>query len=94
MFVLHGCPGVGKTFTAESVADHIERPLYILNSGELGIEPQEVEENLNKALMLAVAWNAILLIDEADVFLEQRSVQDLQRNCLVSLGLLARAVLA
>lgn len=85
--MLHGCPGVGKTFTAESVADHIERPLYILNSGELGIQPQEVEENLNKALMLAVAWNAILLIDEADVFLEQRSVQDLQRNCLVSLFL-------
>lgn len=87
VFVLHGVPGVGKTFTAESVADHIERPLYVLNSGELGIEPQEVEENLNKALMLAVAWNAILLIDEADVFLEQRSVQDLQRNCLVSLFL-------
>lgn len=87
VFVLHGCPGVGKTFTAESVADHIERPLYILNSGELGIQPKEVEDNLNKALMLAVAWNAILLIDEADVFLEQRSTQDLQRNCLVSLFL-------
>lgn len=87
VFVLHGCPGVGKTFTAESVADHIERPLYILNSGELGIEPKDVEENLNNALMLAVAWNAILLIDEADVFLEQRSVRDLQRNCLVSLFL-------
>lgn len=87
VFVLHGCPGVGKTFTAESVADHIERPLYILNSGELGIEPSQVEENLGKALMLAVAWNAILLVDEADVFLEQRSTQDLQRNCLVSLFL-------
>lgn len=87
VFVLHGCPGVGKTFTAESVADHIERPLYVLNSGELGIQPKDVEDNLNKALMLAVAWNAILLIDEADVFLEQRSVQDLQRNCLVSLFL-------
>lgn len=87
VFVLHGCPGVGKTFTAESVADHIQRPLYILNSGELGIDPAQVEENLNRALMLAVAWNAILLIDEADVFLEQRSVKDLQRNCLVSLFL-------
>ncbi|MBA7489712.1 hypothetical protein ES702_00246 [subsurface metagenome] len=87
VFVLHGCPGVGKTFTAESVADHIERPLYILNSGELGIDPTQVEENLDKALMLAVAWNAILLIDEADVFLEERSMLDLQRNCLVSLFL-------
>ena len=87
VFVLHGAPGVGKTFTAESVADHIEKPLYILNSGELGIEPADVEANLDRALMLAVAWNAILLIDEADVFLEQRSTQDLQRNCLVSLFL-------
>ncbi|KAJ9652347.1 hypothetical protein H2198_008386 [Neophaeococcomyces mojaviensis] len=87
VFVLHGCPGVGKTFTAESVADHIQRPLYVLNSGELGIEPTEVEGNLSKALMLAVAWNAILLIDEADVFLEQRSLHDLQRNTLVSLFL-------
>lgn len=87
VFVLHGCPGVGKTFTAESVADHIERPLYILNSGELGLQPTEVEENLNDALMLAVAWNAILLIDEADIFLEQRSLHDLQRNTLVSLFL-------
>ncbi|KAK4945384.1 hypothetical protein LTR66_014394 [Elasticomyces elasticus] len=87
VFVLHGCPGVGKTFTAESVADHIERPLYILNSSELGIQPLEVEQNLEKALTLAVAWNAILLIDEADVFLEQRSLEDLQRNCLVSLFL-------
>jgi len=87
VFVLHGCPGVGKTFTAESVADHIQRPLYVLNSGELGIQPTEVEDNLSKVLMLAVAWNAILLIDEADVFLEQRSLHDLQRNTLVSIFL-------
>ena len=84
IFVLHGVPGTGKTFTAESVADHVERPLYILNSGELGVTPESVELNLRNALKLATAWNAVVLIDEADVFLEQRTVQDLNRNCLVS----------
>ena len=84
VFVLHGAPGVGKTFTAESIADNIRRPLYVLNAGELGVTPEDVETHLNNALMLATAWNAIILIDEADVFLEQRTVQDLTRNCLVS----------
>ena len=84
IFILHGIPGTGKTFTAESVADHVERPLYVLNSGELGVTPESVEANLRNALKLATAWNAIVLIDEADVFLEQRTVQDLNRNCLVS----------
>lgn len=35
-------------------------------------------------LDLAGTWNAIVLIDEADVFLEQRNVSDLERNGLVS----------
>jgi hypothetical protein len=42
------------------------------------------EAHLNNVLMLATAWNAIVLIGEADLFLEQRTVQDLTRNCLVS----------
>ena len=84
VFVLHGEPGVGKTFTAECIADHAKRPLYVMSSGELGVTPESVESNLNTALMLATAWKAIVLIDEADVFLEQRTAQDLTRNCLVS----------
>ena len=84
IFVLYGVPGVGKTFTVESIADHTKRPLYTLNSGELGITPESVETNLTAALALAAKWGAVLLIDEADVFLEQRSIHDLTRNCLVS----------
>ncbi|KAK4230058.1 hypothetical protein QBC38DRAFT_507760 [Podospora fimiseda] len=34
VFLLHGKPGLGKTLTAESVAEHLERPLYSI-SGEL-----------------------------------------------------------
>jgi AAA+ superfamily predicted ATPase len=88
VFALHGEPGVGKTFTVESLADRVERPLYVLMTGELGLTPTSVELNLNKALSLAVAWNAIVLIDEADVFMAQRTAQDLTRNSLVSSQLL------
>ncbi|KAG4415988.1 hypothetical protein IFR04_010873 [Cadophora malorum] len=87
VFVLHGAPGVGKTFTAESIADDVGKPLYVVNSGELGVRPYEVEMHLNSALRLATHWGAIVLIDEADVFLEQRTIHDLTRNCLVSLFL-------
>lgn len=84
VFVLYGEPGVGKTFTAESIADDIQRPLYVLNTGELGVTPHSVESNLTTALKLATRWGAIVLIDEADVFLEQRTIHDLTRNSLVS----------
>ena len=39
---------------------------------------------MGKALRLAETWNAIILIDEADVFLEQRTTNELVRNGLVS----------
>jgi len=32
-------------------------------------------------------WRAVLLIDEADVFLERRSLHDLHRNAMVSVFL-------
>lgn len=36
---------------------------------------------------MAARWRAIVLIDEADVFLESRSLRDLTRNALVSVFL-------
>ncbi|RPB28794.1 P-loop containing nucleoside triphosphate hydrolase protein [Terfezia boudieri ATCC MYA-4762] len=71
--VLHGPPGVGKTLTAEAVAEYTRRPLYSVTSGELGTEPSGLESTLGEILEVAGTWNAILLIDEADIFLEARS---------------------
>lgn len=85
--ILHGPPGVGKTLTAESVAEHTRRPLYAVSSGELGTNPTELEENLSRILDVATVWKAVLLLDEADVFLEKRSLHDLKRNSLVSIFL-------
>jgi hypothetical protein len=42
------------------------------------------EENLSKWFRLAEIWGAVLLLDEADVFLEKRIIADLKRNSLVS----------
>ncbi|KAG1735052.1 P-loop containing nucleoside triphosphate hydrolase protein [Suillus lakei] len=84
---LHGPPGTGKTLTAEAVAEHLKRPLYLVSSPELSTEPSKLEYKLSQILKLATAWDAVVLIDEADVFLEQRSIHDLQRNALVSVAL-------
>ena len=52
----------------------------------LGTDPQEVEESLEAALELCRLWNAIMLLDEADVFLSVRTDDGLARNELVSSG--------
>ncbi|KAJ6617973.1 P-loop containing nucleoside triphosphate hydrolase protein [Mycena sp. CBHHK59/15] len=85
--VLHGPPGTGKTLTAEAVAEHLKRPLYIVGTSELSIQPSTLEHNLKSILSLATAWDAVLLIDEADVLLEQRSLHEIERNSLVSVAL-------
>ncbi|OJA14965.1 hypothetical protein AZE42_03217 [Rhizopogon vesiculosus] len=85
--LLHGPPGTGKTLTAEAVAEHLKRPLYVLSSLELSTTPATLEKKLGDILRLATTWDAVVLIDEADVFLEQRSLHELERNALVSVAL-------
>ncbi|KAJ6499691.1 P-loop containing nucleoside triphosphate hydrolase protein [Mycena vitilis] len=85
--VLHGSPGVGKTLTAECIAEHTRRPLYVVSSGDLGTSASHLERELTRILDLAHTWKAVLLIDEADVFLEKRTLTDVHRNALVSVFL-------
>lgn len=87
IILLVGNPGTGKTLTAEAVADKVRRPLYVLSSGELGEYADEVERRLNKALELAEKWNAVLLFDECDVFLQERSMDNLRHNEIVAVFL-------
>ncbi|KAF2141607.1 uncharacterized protein K452DRAFT_227923 [Aplosporella prunicola CBS 121167] len=85
--LLHGGPGTGKTFTAEGVAEIAEMPLYRVTCGDIGTDPREVEKYLRKVFQLGKIWNCVVLLDEADVFLEQRTLSDLSRNALVSVFL-------
>ena len=87
IMLLHGGPGTGKTLTAESVAEIAELPLYRVTCGDIGSSPEAVEKYLGLVTYLGTKWNCVLLLDEADVFLEERSMSDLTRNSLVSVFL-------
>ena len=85
--LLHGAPGLGKTLAAEVIAEYTQRPLYKVSVGELGTTPDELENRLSKILNIATRWGAVLLIDEADIFLEARTTNDIQRNAMVAIFL-------
>ncbi|KAF2258837.1 P-loop containing nucleoside triphosphate hydrolase protein [Lojkania enalia] len=85
--LLHGLPGVGKTFTAEAVAEHLRRPLYSISASEFSAKAGLLEGQLSDIFRIASHWNTILLLDEADVYLERHSSYDLIRNGLVTVFL-------
>ncbi|KAF8911924.1 P-loop containing nucleoside triphosphate hydrolase protein [Mucidula mucida] len=84
---LFGPPGVGKTFSAEATSEHVKRPLYLVGAGDLGTDANSLDLALERVFEVATTWKAIVLIDEADVFLEQRSLHDLVRNAMVAVFL-------
>ena len=83
IFLLHGPPGVGKTLTAEAIAELLHKPLYTVSMGELGTSPESLESNLQDILDLCVPWGALVLIDEAEMLLERRTKSDIVRNAMV-----------
>ncbi|SPO04285.1 related to TOB3 (member of AAA-ATPase family) [Cephalotrichum gorgonifer] len=87
IILLHGGPGTGKTLTAESVAELAEKPLYRVTCGDMGTDAESVERYLDSVLYIGSIWKAVVLLDESDVFLEERTQTDLQRNALVSIFL-------
>ncbi|KAK0762259.1 hypothetical protein N5P37_005064 [Trichoderma harzianum] len=89
IFLLHGAPGVGKTCTAECIAELTNRPLISLTSGDLSVDSFRVESNLNYFLELGQRYGALVLLDEADVYLERRRAKNISRNGLVSVFLRA-----
>lgn len=66
------------------MAEYTQRPLMILTCSDIGTEPVEVEQNLEENFKKAKKWGAMILIDEADIYLERREKSDLTRNSLVA----------
>ncbi|OBZ76351.1 ATPase family AAA domain-containing protein 3B [Grifola frondosa] len=79
---LFGPPGVGKTLSAEATSEHVQRPLYVIGGGDLGTKASELDRALERVFDIATSWKAI-----ADVFLERRSLHDLERNAMVAVFL-------
>ncbi|KAK1238874.1 hypothetical protein MKX08_005935 [Trichoderma sp. CBMAI-0020] len=69
--LLHGGPGTGKTFAATCIAETVKSPLL---SDTIGIRDSfSVERQLSKMFQLAQRWHAILVLENANAFLTQRS---------------------
>ena len=87
VMLLHGTPGSGKTLTAEVTAELCKAPLLSISLGELYEYENFDEDRLQELLQYATMWRGIVLIDEADVFLEARAAgaqNSAQRNALVA----------
>jgi len=95
-----GAPGTGKTMAVgklvaartslsfvakilECIAQYTRQPIISLTNADLAITG-DTEKRLNHWFGLAQAWDAHVLIDEAEVFMERREADSLQRNAIVS----------
>ncbi|XWW96099.1 hypothetical protein V2A60_004069 [Cordyceps javanica] len=87
VILLSGPPGTGKTLMAEAVADRTHRPLVYLQAEDLGTHAGELGTRLKRCLTMAAEWNAVVLLDEADVFMAERDPNNIHRNELVSIFL-------
>ncbi|KAJ3799035.1 AAA family ATPase [Lentinula aff. detonsa] len=91
VILLYGPPGVGKTSTAQTIASAARKPLFSIGVADVGTAAGLVESNLETIFDLATTWKAVLLIDEADVFLQSRGRGQMgpttERNALVSVFL-------
>lgn len=81
-----GLPGTGKTLTAEVFAEEMKIPIYLVQCSQLGTTSDELEKLLNLVLRRAVRWGALLLVDEADVYVRTRE-NDIEQNAIVGVFL-------
>ena len=69
----HGAPGTGKTALAEHIAQALDRPLMIRRASDLVSKfVGETEQQMAAMFREAEAEKAVLLLDEADSFLQDR----------------------
>ena len=69
----HGAPGTGKTALAEHIAQQLERPLMLRRASDLMSKfVGETEQQMAAMFREAEAEKAVLLLDEADSFLQDR----------------------
>jgi AAA+ superfamily predicted ATPase len=69
------------------VADLTRKPFYPISTGVLGTNARDAERILRNIFKRGERWNAVVLLDEADLFLAKRTSQELDRNALVNVFL-------
>ena len=81
--ILEGPPGCGKTLTTEVYSELMEKPLYKVNAGQLGVDAKDMDNNLRSVLSKAARLGCILLIDECETFVRKRG-NDLVQNSIIT----------
>ena len=70
---LYGPPGTGKTAFGRYLAEALDRPLLVKRASDLQSKwLGEAEQNIARMFRDATAEGAVLLLDEADTFLQDR----------------------
>lgn len=72
------------TCNTESIAEHARLPLYHVTTGQLSNDVTILESELKSIFELGHRWKAVVLVDEADVLMAQRTENDLTRNAVVA----------
>ncbi|KAJ5982134.1 hypothetical protein N7451_012234 [Penicillium sp. IBT 35674x] len=88
-----GPPGIGKTFTVEATSEHLKLPLYSISAGDLVVDHGDsnaLEQQLESVFKIAKHFKAVLLLDEADAFMEQRTSYHDTHNRLFDDAILSR----
>lgn len=86
IILANGSTGTGKTLTAEVFSEITHRPLYVMEMAELGVDVNKIEAHLGKIFRRVMKWGAVLLMDEADIFLAERG-ENLERSVIVGIFL-------
>ncbi|KAF5357305.1 hypothetical protein D9758_005893 [Tetrapyrgos nigripes] len=64
---------------------HVTRsPLWMIGAGDLGTTAASVDSVLSNIAELALRWKAVVLLDEADIFVEKRTSHDIKRNAIIA----------
>jgi SpoVK/Ycf46/Vps4 family AAA+-type ATPase len=70
-----------------TVAERTKRPIFYIQAEDLGTNPAMLGAKLRVTFKMAIEWDAIILLDEADVFMAERDPHNITRNELVSIFL-------
>ena len=84
IYLAYGVPGTGKTMTGEALAEFLGRPLYAVNSMDLGMHTSSFEANLKNVIERTARWNSVTVIDEAESILRSRDLEMTDSNARIT----------
>lgn len=74
--LLQGGPGTGKRYIIDILAEAAKLPLHRVNLAEIATTPTEFSKSLETIRASQVAWNCIVHLVDADIFVEHVQKMD------------------